>query len=70
MKRDDLPDKLYLRKTNGECFLSSGDGYFYEKVDSTIGLPFLKVANILGLYFERKNNVWHLQSNNPEIIVE
>ncbi len=69
-ERNDLPDKLYLRETNGECFLISGDGYFYEKVESTNELPFLKIANILGLYFERNNNVWKLQSYNPKIIVE
>lgn len=69
-ERNDLPDKLYLRETNGECFLISGDGYFYEKVESTNELPFLKIANILGLYFERNDNVWKLRSYNPKIIVE
>lgn len=69
-ERNDLPDKLYIRETNGECFLISGDGYFYEKVESTNELPFLKIANILGLYFERNNNVWKLQSYNLKIIVE
>lgn len=68
-ERNDLPDKLYLRETNGECFLISGDGYFYEKVESTNELPFLKIANILGLYFERNDNVWKLRSYNPKIIV-
>ena len=69
-ERNNLPDKLYLRETNGECFLISGDGYYYEKVESTNELPFLKIANILGLYFERNNTVWRLQSYNPQIIVE
>ena len=69
-QRNDLPDKLYLRETNGECFLFSSDGYFYEKIKSTDELPFLKIANIMGLYFEQKNNVWYLQSYNPRIVIE
>lgn len=68
-KRNGLPDKLYLRETNGDCFLISEDGYFYEKVESTSELPFLKIANILGLYFERHDDIWNLMSNNPKITV-
>lgn len=68
-KRNGLPDKLYLRETNGDCFLISEDGYFYEKVESTSELPFLKIANILGLYFERDDDIWNLRSNNPKITV-
>ncbi len=64
------PDKLYLRETNGECFLVSVDGYFCEKIESTDELPFLRISNIMGLYFEQQNNVWRLQSYNPRIIVE
>ncbi|MCI9576709.1 MAG: hypothetical protein HFJ84_08640 [Clostridiales bacterium] len=30
-KRNDLPDKLYLRETNGKCFLFSRDGYFMNR---------------------------------------
>ena len=65
----DRNDKLYIREANGNCFLISKNGYFYEKVESTNELPFLKIANILGLYFERDNNLWKLQSNNPRIVV-
>ena len=50
-------------------FLISEDGYFYEKVESTSELPFLKIANILGLYFERDDDIWNLRSNNPKITV-
>ncbi len=69
-KQKNSPDKLYLHEINGECFLFSGDGYFYEKIESTDELPFLKIANIMGLYFEQQNNVWKLKSNNPRIIVQ
>lgn len=69
-KRNDLPDKLYLRENNGECFLFSSDGYFYEKTESTDELPFLKIANIMGLYFERKNDDWYLRSYNPRTVIE
>ncbi len=65
-----LPNKLYLRETNGECFLFSSDDYFYEKVESTDNLPFLEIANIMGLYFEKRNNIWHLQSYDPRITIE
>ncbi|WP_152401344.1 DEAD/DEAH box helicase [Paenibacillus cellulositrophicus] len=68
-KRHNLPDKLYLREVNGECFLTSSDGYFYEKVESTDDLPFLKVANITGLCFIFENGEWILQSYNPRIVI-
>ena len=70
LKLNNPPDKLYLREANGECFLVSGDGYFCEKIESTDELPFLKISNIVGLYFEQKNNIWTLHSYNPRIIVE
>lgn len=68
--QSDLPDKLYLSKINGVCYLFSRDGYFCEKTDSTDELPFSEVANINGLYFERQNKYWNLKSYNPKIIVE
>lgn len=68
-KKVNLPDKLYLRKTNDECFMVSSDGYFHEKVDSTDELPFSRIANINGLFFERKNGEWQLQSYNPFVVV-
>jgi hypothetical protein len=69
-EQDGLPDKLYIREVNGECFLFSSDGYFYEKIESTEELPFTNIANISGVYFERRNGNWHLQSYNPLIVVE
>lgn len=69
LKKAGLPDRLYLRETSGECFLVSSDGYFYERVESTEELPFAKISNITGLYFERKNSDWHLKSYNPMIVV-
>lgn len=68
-ERDGLPDKLYLREVNGECFLFSNSGYFFEKVESTEDLPFLNIANNGNLYFERKNRSWVLKSYNPMIHV-
>lgn len=68
--RDDLPDKLYLREQENQYYLFSSDGYFCEKVESTKDLPFSKIANIIGLYFERRGRTWHLQSYNPRIIIE
>jgi hypothetical protein len=67
-KKTGLPDKLYVLGNESECFLTSSDGYFYEKVDSTDQLPFCEIANIDGLYFERKNDEWHLKSYNPMIV--
>lgn len=69
-KRKDLPPKLYPREKNGECFLTSSDGYFQEKIKSTDKLPFAKVANINGLFFELKHDTWQLKSYNPLILVE
>lgn len=69
-KRDGLPQKLYPRENNGEYFLTSIDGYFQEKVESTDDLPFAKVSNISGLFFALNNGVWNLQSYNPLISVE
>lgn len=69
-EESNLPDKLYIRENDGECFLFSSDGYFYERIESTNELPFSKIANISGLYFERINNIWCLQSYNPLVIVE
>lgn len=69
-KKDGLPQKLYLRAKNGDYFLTSSDGYFQEKVDSNDDLPFAKVANISGLFFESNNDVWQLKSYNPFILVE
>lgn len=68
-KKEDLPNKLYLREVNGECFLFSSDGYFSEKVESTEKLPFSKIANEMGLYFKQKKNLWILKSYNPMIQV-
>lgn len=68
-KKQNLPDKLYLRVVNGEYFLTSNDGYFYEKVESTDDLPFKNIANIAGLFFTFKNDEWQLRSYNPRIIV-
>lgn len=63
-KRDDLPDKLYLRESEGRYFLSSCDGYFFESVD-TDELPFDGIANKRGLYFARVGEDWVLKSYNP-----
>ena len=68
-KKTGLPDKLYVRGHDGECFLTSGDGYFYEKIASTYELPFCEIANIYGLYFELSNNGWQLKSYNPMIVI-
>lgn len=68
-KKCNLPDKLYLRVVNGEYFLASNYGYFYEKVQSTDELPFSNIANITGLFFEFENGVWNLRSYNPRIVV-
>lgn len=68
-KREGLPDKLYLREIDGECFLFSSDGYFSEKVESTEQLPFSKIANNMDLYFEQKDQLWVLKSYNPIIQV-
>mgnify|MGYP003097574813 FL=1 len=65
-----MPDKLYLREQENQYYLFSSDGYFCEKVESTKDLPFSKIANIIGLYFERRGRTWHLQSYNPRIIIE
>lgn len=67
--KHDLPDKLYLRIVNGEYILTSGDGYFYEKVNSTDDLPFSNIAHIPGLFFVYENDKWQLRSNNPRIVV-
>ena len=67
--RDDLPDRLYLREQKNQYYLLSSDGYFCEKVESTKDLPFSKIANIVGLYFERREGTWYLQSYNPRIII-
>ncbi|MDF2923889.1 MAG: box helicase protein [Paenibacillaceae bacterium] len=69
-EKDNLPDKLYLRVNNGEYFLTSSDGYFYEKVESTDGLPFSNIANIAGLFFTYENGTWQLRSYNPRIVVK
>ena len=68
--KQNLPDKLYLRVVNGEYFLTSKDGYFYEKVESTDDLPFKNIANITGLFFTFENNKWKLRSYSPRIIVK
>ena len=68
--RSDLPDRLYLRKQGNHYYLYSSDGYFCEKVESTKDLPFSKIANIVGLYFECRGGTWYLQSYNPRIIIE
>lgn len=67
--RDDLPDRLYLREQKNQYYLLSSDGYFCEKVESTKDLPFSKIANIVGLYFECREGTWYLQSYNPRIII-
>ena len=70
LKEPNLPDKLYIRETNGEYFLVSSDGFLYEKIDSSNELPFPRIANIHGLYFECLNNELHLKSYNPMLVVE
>lgn len=67
--RDDLPDRLYLREQKNQYYLLSSDGYFCEKVESTKDLPFSKIANIVGLYFECREGTWYLRSYNPSIII-
>lgn len=68
--RDGLPDRLYLREQKNQYYLISSDGYFCEKVESTKDLPFSKIANIVGLYFECREGTWYLRSYNPRIIIE
>lgn len=68
--KKELPQKLYIREKSNEYFIISSDGYFQEKIESTDDLPFAKVANIKGLFFERSHNVWRLKSYNPLITVE
>ena len=65
-----LPEKLYPRECNGKYYLTSFDGYFQERVDSTDDLPFSSIANIYGLYFEKDQDIWQLKSYNPFNIVE
>ena len=67
--RDDLPDRLYLREQKNQYYLLSSDGYFCEKVESTKDLPFSKISNIVGLYFECREGAWYLQSYNPRITI-
>lgn len=67
-KKENLPDKLYIRENGNELFLSSSDGYFYEKVVSTEELPFREIANINGLYFEYESDEWRLKSYNPMVV--
>lgn len=69
-KRKGLPQKLYPRENNGKLFLTSSDGYFQEEVESSDDLPFAKIANSSGLFFELNQGVWQLQSYNPLILVE
>jgi replicative superfamily II helicase len=69
-KMDNLPERLYPRKNGKECFLVSNDGYFREVINSTDKLPFEKISNINGLYFEKKGDFWNLCSYNPFIIIE
>ncbi|MEK3885311.1 DEAD/DEAH box helicase [Paenibacillus sp. PL2-23] len=68
-EKHNLPDKLYLQVVNGEYFLTSSDGHFYEKVESTDSLPFSKIANISGLFFIYENDKWQLRSYNPQIVI-
>ncbi|MCI1751202.1 MAG: hypothetical protein LKI17_07790 [Megasphaera cerevisiae] len=65
-----LPNKLYMRAINEDCFLFSSDGYFFEKIKSTRALPFFEIANIKGLYFECENKKWYLKSYNPMVVIE
>ena len=67
--RDDLPDRLYLREQKNQYYLLSSDGYFCKKVESTKDLPFSKISNIVGLYFECREGAWYLQSYNPRITI-
>ncbi len=69
LMKGNLPDKLYLRVVNGEYYLASSDGYFYEKVESTDDLPFSNIANIPGMVFVYENDNWQLRSYNPRIVV-
>lgn len=68
-KKANLPVELYIRENNGKYFLYSSDGCFCEKVESTEKLPFRKIANINGLYFECKDDVWCLKSYDPMIVI-
>jgi len=68
-KMDNLPERLYSRKHGDECFLVSNDGYFREIIKSTNKLPFEKISNINGLYFEKEGDFWSLCSYNPFIII-
>ncbi len=66
-KKEGLPQKLYLHKNNDKYYLISTDGFFQERVDSSVNLPFDKIANIKGLFFEFHDGAWRLQSYNPLI---
>lgn len=70
LQNDSLPNKIYVRESNQECFLSSLDGYQSIKVTSTHDLPFTDIANIPGLYFELINSIWYLKSYNPQIEIK
>ena len=67
--KNDIPDFLLCKKTEGHTYLCSVDLKYRKSVVDTLGLPFSKVADIPGVFFMREGNVWKMQNVNPYITV-
>lgn len=70
LKREEVPDILYMRENAGKFYLVSADGEFILEVMSTKDLPFHTIAGRRGLYFEFIKKAWRLRSYNPQILVK
>lgn len=70
LKNIDFTENLYLQVLDSEYYLTSGDGYFFIKVESSNELPFTNIANITGLYFQNIKGIWNLRSYNPQIAID
>ena len=69
-KKKDVPDLLFCKRYNDRTYLCSEDYKFKVRVKDTETLHFSDVADIPGIYFLKKNDVWKMHNVNPYIEIK
>lgn len=69
-KKKDVPDLLFCKRYNDRTYLCSEDYKFKVRVKDTKTLHFSDVADIPGIYFLKKNDVWKMHNVNPYIEIK
>ncbi len=69
-RKKDVPELLFCKQYNDRTYLCSEDYRFKVRVKDTEILHFSDVADIPGIYFLKKNDVWKMHNVNPYIEIK